>query len=1041
MGLTHRVLTLLAVGGMLAAASATEQTQKTAVDLQQMISAIAGGLETRLEAGEAPPLPKFEDVTKGMKSDVGLFTLWYYPQDAKDKDRERLLCQIPASFLGELFMLSTSISGGGFFTGFPLDERVVRWEVLDRQLLLVEPEPRYVVPPGKEVSDAVRRTYPERIRVAVPLLTKSPQGDPVIDLGPLLKSEFADIAWLSVFEDDGFEFAGLPRINPQLSRWIKKKAFELNVEIGVELAVARRSPPGSYDKKLIHYSFWKLPQTDYQPRIADDRVGYFLTTNRDWSKPVEEREIYNRYINRWHLVKRDPSLEKCEPRQPIVFYIEKTVPVRFRRAVRDGILEWNKAFERIGFVNAIEVRQQTDDNEWKDLDPEDMRYSFFRWIVTGGGFAIGPSRANPFTGQIYDADIAFDDSMVRYFQQDAERMLAAAAYFRKLSDPSVGEFIRQNPQWLHPFLEWPQAMLRDAEHARMYRLHELVKQRMQRRGQVFCNYCEGMKREVALAGLMLAGQPPQVMERFLYDVIKEVVMHEVGHTLGLRHNFAASSVYSLDEIRRRRTTGEPTCGSVMDYNPVLFFRQGATEGHFITPTLGPYDYWAIEYGYRPSGAAAGPVEKKEAEAPAPAPETTGPKMQIEIRGLESVLDEIPPELRERLPEILASMPPEVKAMIESGQVASALSSASGQSTPTRPPTAPAFAAAPAGEKAMLEQIAKRSTEPELLYLTDEDTTYVSPDPRTNMFDMSSDPHEWAKARIEVIDHRLANILEWGAKEGESWYFLRWAFVALMAEKAFVLDYVGRYIGGQYFSRAHRGDPNGSAPFVLVEPAGQRAALEFLEKTLYTDDFFRIPPQVLNHLSPHRWWHDDLWPSFSMDFPIHSFISLLQWWNLSDRLFPEVIRRIYDAELKTDAEDKLTAAEYLQRIQRACWSDATDAERAKSGRWSDTEPFLSSIRRSLQREYLRLVEPLVRRPPGALLPPDLHAMTTYSLSRLAEDLKAVLSAAGGRLDFASRAHLESCRSRIERMLSAELREREAAAGWLYSSLYGEPAQQR
>jgi hypothetical protein len=972
MGRTHRVAAVLAIGGMLAAGAAAEEGQKTAIDLQQMVSTIAGGLESRMGVGEVPPLPKFEDVTKGMKSDPGLFTLWYYPPDAADKDREKLLCQIPASFLGELFMLSTSISGGGFFTGFPLDERVVRWELLDRQLLLVEPEPRYVIPPGKEVSDAVRRTYPERIRVAVPILTKSPQGDPVIDLGPLLKSEFADIGWLTAFEDEGFEFAMMPRINPQLSRWIKKKAFELNVEIGVELAVARRSPPGSYDKKLIHYSFWKLPQTDYQPRIADDRVGYFLTTNRDWSKPPEEREIYNRYINRWHLVKRDPSLEKCEPRQPIVFYIEKTVPVRFRRAVRDGILEWNKAFERIGFVNAIEVRQQTDDNEWKDLDPEDMRYSFFRWIVTGGGFAMGPSRANPFTGQIYDADIVFDDSMVRYFQQAAEQMLPAAAYVRKLSDPGLQEFIRQNPQWLHPMLEWPPtvAVGEQAEHARIYRLQEAVKQRMQRRGQVFCNYCEGMKREVALAGLMLAGQPPQVIERFLYDVIKEVVMHEVGHTLGLRHNFAASSVYSLDEIRRRRSTGEPTSASVMDYNPVLFFREGATEGHFITPTLGPYDYWAIEYGYRPSGSSPEPAEKKQAGTAtppvAPAPETTGPEMQIEIRGLENVLAQMPPELLERLPEIMASMPPEVKAMIESGELASVLSGGAGQSapvTPTRPPSAPAFAAAPAGEKAMLEQIAKRSSERELIYLTDEDTTYLSPDPRTNTFDMGSDPQEWAKARIEAIDQRLATILEWGAREGESWYFLRRAFVALMVEKAFVLDYVARYIGGQYFSRAHRGDPDGGPPFTLVEPARQRAALEFLEKTLYTDEFFRIPPQVLNHLSPHRWWHDDLEPSLSMDFPIHSFISLLQWWNLSDRLFPEVIRRVQDAELKTDAADRLTAAEYLQRIQRACWSDAIDVERARSGRWSDGQPFLSSIRRSLQREYLRLVEPLVRRGPG------------------------------------------------------------------------------
>lgn len=383
-----------------------------AIDLSQMMEMAAGGKEP---AAPAPPeFPKFEEVTKDMEADKGLFTLWSYPESAKDKDKEKLLCQIPSGFLGEKFMLSTSFSGGGFFTGFPLDERVVQWEMLDKQLLLIEPETRFVVDDSNTVSDVVRRTYPDRIRVAVPIVTKSPGGDPLIDLGGMLKSNFADIAWMSFMRLPGMGGGG---INPTLSKWTKKKTFPLNVEIGVELAVGRMSPPGSYDKKMVHYSFWELPKTDYTPRVADDRVGYFLTANRDWAKPTDSRDIFNRYLDRWHLVKRDPGLKMCEPKKPIIFHIEKTVPVRFRRAVRDGILEWNKAFEKIGFVNAIEVRQQTADNEWKDLDPEDMRDSFIRWIVTGGGFAYGPHRSNPFTGQIYDADILFDDSMVRYYEQ------------------------------------------------------------------------------------------------------------------------------------------------------------------------------------------------------------------------------------------------------------------------------------------------------------------------------------------------------------------------------------------------------------------------------------------------------------------------------------------------------------------------------------------------------------------------------------------------------------------------------------------------
>ncbi len=931
-------------------------------------------------AEEPPPYPKFEEVTKGMKSDVGLFTLWYYPKEAKDKDSEKLLGQIPRGFLGEQFMLSTSVSGGGLYTGFPLDERVVRWELHDRMLVLVEPETRYLAEKGKEVSDAVRRTYPERIRVAVPVVTRTPAEDPVIDLGQLLKSPFADIGWMMGRGGDP------GRINPQLSRWIKKKTFELNVEIGVELAVMSTSPPGAFDKKMVHYSFWKLPQTDYQPRMADDRVGYFLTTNQDWSKPAEERDIFNRYINRWHLVKRDPSLARCEPKQPVIFYIEKTVPVRYRQAVREGILEWNKAFDEIGFVNAVEVRQQTDDNEWRDLDPEDMRYSFFRWIVTGEGFAMGPSRANPFTGQIYDADIIFDDSMVRYYQHAAERMLPAVGT-GKLNDPAWQAFVAKYPQWLRWSSErfqtaatWEQPV-GDGREAQA--LREAVRQRMQERGQLCCDYCEGMKHQMRFASAVLAGLPQEVTDRFLEDVVKEVVTHEVGHTLGLRHNFAGSSVYSIEEIQRRRTTDEATCGSIMDYNPVLFFAQRPTEGHFITPTIGPYDHWAIEYGYRPFDATyKGAAKKAEAEKKVQADKQAAPATT----------------------------------------------------------TAPASAAAPpANERAMLLEIAKRSTEPELAYATDEDTTYVAPDPRSNRFDMGSDPIEWAKARFAIVDQRMKNILDWSVKDAEGWYFMRSAFLSLLLEKASVLDYVGRYVGGQYFRRAHRGDPDAAAPFVLVEPAKQRAALAFIEQSVFTDEFFAVPEDVLNHLAPHRWRHEGMSVSLSLDFPMHDVISALQSSALSDRLFPNTVRRIYDAELKSDAADKLTAAEYLQRIQAACWADAIDVQRLKNGTWTDAKPFLSSIRRSLQREYLGLVEPLVRMRPGEALAPDLHAMVQYSVQKLSADLGAVLTADPKRLDFASQAHLSECKSRIDRMLSAELREYEQTGGVMM--LMGEKRQER
>ena len=333
------------------------------------------------------------------------------------------------------------------------------------------------------------------------------------------------------------------------------------------------------------------------------------------------------------------------------------------------------------------------------------------------------------------------------------------------------------------------------------------------------------------------------------------------------------------------------------------------------------------------------------------------------------------------------------------------------------PSGSAFSAPVKGEEGMLAEIARRSTEPDLAYATDEDATFLGPDPRTVRFDVSEDPIAWARDRTELVNTRMENLLDWGVKDEESWYHLTNSFIVLFFEKAFILDYVGHYIGGQYFNRAHKGDPDSAPPFVLVEPKVQREALAFIEASLYNDEFFEIPPELLTHLAPPRWWHQGTYVSYTMDFPVHRLISILQWWNLFDRLFPNTLRRIHDAELKTDAEDKFTVAEYIQRVQDACWSGTT--ERYKGNQWTDSKPFISDVRRSLQREYLGLVEPTVRSRPGWVLSPDLHAMMTYSLQTLSDEIDEVLT--NGKLDFASEAHLQACKSRIDRMLAPQLTE--------------------
>ncbi len=281
---------------------------------------------------------------------------------------------------------------------------------------------------------------------------------------------------------------------------------------------------------------------------------------------------------------------------------------------------------------------------------------------------------------------------------------------------------------------------------------------------------------------------------------------------------------------------------------------------------------------------------------------------------------------------------------------------------------------------------------------------------------------------------MSDILDWSVKDEESWYHLRSAYGALMFEKARQVAFVGRFIGGQYFNRSHRGDKESKPPFEVVDVSTQREAMAFIEDSLFQDEFFKTSAEVLNHLAPSRWWHRGSRISFTMDYPVHDMIATMQWWTLFDRLFPNTLRRIHDAELKTNGSDKFTVAEYLQRMSKACWADATNAKRAKSGTWTDNKPFLSDIRRSLQREYLGLLEPLVRQKPGRVISPDLHAMVQYSLKLLSDDLDEVIQAS--KVDFASEAHLVSCKSRIDRMLSADLEEHRPQQ---FFSMFGSEAQ--
>ncbi|MCA9285739.1 MAG: zinc-dependent metalloprotease [Phycisphaerales bacterium] len=552
-----------------------------------------------------PDFPPFEQVTKGYEEVVStadgkpsLYTLYV------DRKKNRMLAVLPKNYEGQRIFIATSIAGGTRQTGWQWNDLYCSWSRIDDQLVLMQPNLLQQARGGKqdaELRSAVERTYSDRVVTSTKIVSMAPGNRPVIDLDDLL------IKNSQVFTN--------MRGNASLATIGNVKAFPMNLEIPVTM------PMGNGELVTLHYSISVIPKTDYKPRESDERIGYFLTVYKDFTKNDPGGDQFVRYVNRWDLQKRDPSLALSPPTEPIVFYIEHTVPVRYRRYVREGILEWNKAFEKVGIIDAIEVRQQdAQTGAFMDIQPEDVRYNFFRWISSETPFAMGPSRVNPETGQILDADIIFDDAMLKNYAMQYKSMIAA--YGLDGVDPATLAWIEENPSWdplrigdrpdpLRKEIESDEEL--SAEQRAMLlgdplepppsRLLSRVVQQ-----NLHCSCALGCALQMQTAGLALrlmgnellrddkAPTIDGVPEDYLGTILKYITCHEVGHTLGLRHNFKASSWLSVDDYIAHR--GQASVGSVMDYVPIYVPpTPESPRGDWMPITIGPYDYWAIEYGY------------------------------------------------------------------------------------------------------------------------------------------------------------------------------------------------------------------------------------------------------------------------------------------------------------------------------------------------------------------------------------------------------------------------------------------------------------
>ncbi|MBO1066689.1 MULTISPECIES: zinc-dependent metalloprotease [Nostocales] len=547
--------------------------------------------ESNAKSPKEDELEDFAEVIKDTQKSEGIFTIY------RHQHKNKIYLEIKPEQLQKNFLATSTLESGigekGIYSGMPLQDFLFYFQKIDNQIQFVVRNVNFRTREGDPQAKSVARSFSDSVLYTIPIKSiHSERKTIIIDLGDLLLTDLAGLA-------SNLELAA----SPEQAYLGNAKVFPGNLELE---AIFNFANAGKYEGNnsdvlpdsrgftlKVHYSLSELPKSKYQPRLADERVGYFLTAYQDLSKD-ERRDPFVRYINRWNLEKQDPTAAISPPKKPIVFWIDNAVPLEYRDAIKEGVLMWNQAFLKAGFKDAIQVQQMPDNATW---DPADIRYNTIRWINTVDGFfAMGPSRVNPLTGEILDADILIDGSFVRLLKNDYRQIIQPQ---NSQTRTSLSALVNNGRLCDKGNQKSPKSLGNLSKLATDYDL------------------CYGMEasNQLAFGSLaisMLGNSPPSPKELkdYIHQYLRLIITHEVGHTLGLRHNFRGSTLLSPVEMNNPEITQtKGMTASVMDYIPPNIAPDGVKQGDYFPNQVGPYDEWAIEYGYSPSQATTTLGEK------------------------------------------------------------------------------------------------------------------------------------------------------------------------------------------------------------------------------------------------------------------------------------------------------------------------------------------------------------------------------------------------------------------------------------------------
>jgi hypothetical protein len=501
-----------------------------------------------------------EEVLKKCDAIEGLFTLH------RDREAGSVYLFIKKGQLNREFIYFShtvnGVVGADTMQGQFGDETVFVMKRNYEKIEFIEQNTAFYFDPANPLAKAAEANVSHAVLAAESIVAENAQGL-LINAGNLFLKETLRQVKPST---EGENKALLGKLSDTKTKFVKLKSFPRNTLCTVEYVYENPAPPAMKDDDsvsgdvtdrrnisiTIQHTFIAMPKNDYQPRGDDPRIGYFMTELTDQTST--DVTPYRDFIHRWDLKKKDPTAALSEPVKPIVWWMENTTPLEFREIIRESALKWNLAFEKIGFKNALVIKQQPDNAKW---DSDDIQKNVLRWTSSPkppfGGY--GPSFVNPRTGQILGSDIMLELAFVK------NRIFA-----RRL---------------------WDEVGL-----AGMHAEH----------GQ---DDCSCMAASFTQQGLLFGTQMMRLRkaEKVEFDVLlkealSQLVLHELGHTLGLNHNFRSSHLHSPAELQDRALTQKTgLSGSVMDYMPLNLGPDKAKQGQYYLDAPGAYDDWAIAYGY------------------------------------------------------------------------------------------------------------------------------------------------------------------------------------------------------------------------------------------------------------------------------------------------------------------------------------------------------------------------------------------------------------------------------------------------------------